>query len=130
MANKARTVRRRRKSKGRRRAQRRHSKYCNNSKKFHKALCVLKSMKHSDRCKAIASSNDAFIRQFGTAVRKSRNTKASPQLRKRLRQYRGQLRKLANSKVSIKSKRKILSQKGGLLSAILPPVLSSLIGLK
>ena len=93
----------------------------NDANKFHKALCVLSSMKNSDRCKALASANNNFIRKFSTAVRKLKNRNVSEKQRKRLKAYRGQLRKIANPKGSISSKRKILSQqRGGLLPIVLP----------
>lgn len=96
--------------------------------RFNKALSILKSMKKSDRCKAIASSNNKFIRDFCTAVKKLRSKKVSPKLRKRLAPYKGQLRKLANPKVSIGSKRKVLTQRGGVILPLLAPLLAPLIG--
>ena len=108
-----------------RRMRRRFSKRGNSNKKFHKALCVLKSMKHSDRCKALSCANNSFIRKFGSTVRKLKNRKITPKQRKRLQPYRNQLRKIANPKVSAVHKRRILSQKGGgFLGALLPLAVS------
>lgn len=98
------------------------------NRKFSKALSVLKSMNKSDRCKAIASSNNAFIHKFCTAVRKLRTRKPTPQMIKRLSPYKLQLRKLSNPKLAITSKRKILTQRGGGLFALLAPLLAPIIG--
>ena len=113
---------------GRRYAKKRAS---NSDKKFRKALCVLKSMNASDRCKAIANANGNFIRKVSASMRKLRYRPISTKQRKRLRTYRKQLRKVANPKSSIASKRKVLSQKGGFLPALLPllaPLLGPVIG--
>ena len=99
--------------------------------KFHKALCVLKSMNKSDRTQAIANANGNFIRKVSSAVRKLRYRPFSGKRRNKLRTYRKQLRQLANSKTSITSKRRVLSQKGGFLPALLPllaPLAAPIIG--
>ena len=101
------------------------TKRTNDDKKFHKALCVLKSMKHSDRCKALSCANNNFIQKFSSTVRKVKHRNISAKQRKRLNPYKKHLRKIASSKVSAVHKRKILSQKGaGFLGALLPLAVS------
>ncbi len=101
------------------------TKRADGDKKFHKALCVLKSMKHSDRCKALSCANNNFIRKFSNTIRKLKHRNISAKQRKRLIPYRKQLQKIANPKVSATHKRKLLSQKGaGFLGALLPLAVS------
>ena len=120
--NKKRVVRRKQ---GRRKGKRSTTKRTNGDKKFHKALCVLKSMKHSDRCKALSCANNNFIRKFSTTLRKLKYRNISAKQRKRLNPYKKELRKIASPKVSAIRKRKILSQKGaGFLGALLPLAVS------
>ena len=116
--NKKRVVRRKR---GRRKGKRSTAKRTHGENKFHKALCVLKSMKHSDRCKALSCANSNFIRKFSTTLRKLKYRNISAKQRKRLKPYKKELRTIASPKVSAIRKRKILSQRGaGFLSALLP----------
>ena len=99
----------------------RSTKRNDNSTKFYKALCVLKSMKHADRCKALSCANRSFIQKFSTTVRKLKNRKITSKQRHQLKKYKHHLRRIANPKVTVSSKRKILSQQGGgFLSALLP----------
>lgn len=117
--------RRRRNAHTSRKKRRVANKRTHSNKKFHKALCVLKSMKHSERCRSLASANNTFIRKFSNTVKKLRNRQISAKQKKRLKPYTHHLRRIANPKVSISSKRKILSQRGGgLLSALLPLAVS------
>ena len=117
----------RRKMKGRSRKGK--AKMSNADKTFHKTLCRLKSMKDSDRCKALANADANFIRKLSTTVRKLRNRKVTEKQQQRLKPYTSQLRQLANPKFSITSKRRLLSQRGGGgLAKILLPLAASIVG--
>ena len=72
-------------------------------------------------------ANDNFVRKFCTHVKKLRHTKLHPSQHKVLAVNRAKLRKLANSKVSLKSKRKMLTQRGGFLPALIP-LIASVVG--
>ena len=97
-----------------RRSRRRHS------SKFSSAIQSLRRMKASQRCKAIRFANDKFIRDIVSHVRKLRNKKVSPQVRKTLKRHGKKLRFISDPHVSLQRKRKTLSQKGGFLPASLP----------
>ena len=56
------------------------------------------------------------------------NVKLGAAEKKKLERYRGQLRKLAG-KGSVKSKQKLIQQKGGFLSTLLPPAIALLASL-
>lgn len=93
--------------------------------KFAKAIQALKRMRPSQRCIAIRHSNDRFIRDMVSHVRKLRNKKLSPKMVKQVKRHSQKLRWIANPKISLKKKRSRLAQKGGL--AFLP-LLAPLIG--
>lgn len=76
------------------------------------------------KCQAMRMANDAFIRKFCSHVKKLRHANVHPAQVKVLSANRAALRKLANSKVSLKSKRKMLSQRGGFVSALIPLIAS------
>ena len=114
---------------GSKRTRKRSRKQGQNSK-FNQALRRLKGLKGKDQIKAIALSNDTFVRQLCRHVKKLRRAKLSPSLAKRLRRHSKKLRKLVNAKTSMKSKRKILTQKGGIAPLLLAaiPALGSIVG--
>lgn len=98
---------------------------------FTKALQHLKRMKRGKRSIALASSNDKFIRQFCSQVKRLKFAKVSPSLRKRMKKHRKKIHKLISSKTNMKSKRAMLSnQKGGILPLLLAalPALGSIAG--
>ena len=95
-----------------------------NSNKFVQTLQKLKSLPRAHKCEAMKLANDQFIRKFCSHVKKLRHTKLHPSQRRVLASNRAALRKLSNSKVSLKSKRKILSQRGGFLPALIPLIAS------
>lgn len=107
----------------RKRQRKRQHKRHNASQHFSQALHKLKRLKPAQRCEAIKLSNNNFIRQFCAHVKKLKHQKIHPKYQKALASRKATLRKLTNNKVSLKSKRKILSQKGGFLPAILPLML-------
>ena len=95
------------------------------SSKFFAALSKLKRMKSVDQREALRQSNDAFIRQLCTHIKKLRHANLSPSLKKRVMRQKKNLRKLILPKTSIRMKRKMLAQRGGfvpLLLAALPAV--------
>lgn len=99
--------------------------------KFSNAIQSLRRMKMGQRCNAIRFANDKFIRDIVTHVKRLRNKKVSPQVRKSLRKHSKKLRFITNPKVSIQRKRNALSQKGGILPFLLPilaPLAASVIG--
>ena len=69
-------------------------------------------------------ANNQFIRKFCTHIKKLRHAKLNKSQRKVLQANKATLRKLANGKVSLKSKRKMLSQRGGFLPALIPLIAS------
>lgn len=101
------------------------------TQKFSSAIQSLRRMKASERCNAIRFANDKFIRDIVSHVKKLRNKKVSPQVRKKMKNHSKYLRFIVNPKVSIQRKRKALSQKGGFLPALLPmlaPLAINLLG--
>ena len=93
--------------------------------KFGKAIQVLKRMRPSQRCIAIHNSNDKFIRDVVSHVRKLRTRKLPLKMKGHVKKHAKSLRLIANPKVSLKKKRQRLSQKGGGLMTLLLPMLSA-----
>ena len=105
--------------------------------KFVKAIRELKHMRPSQRCIAIRHSNDRFIRDVVSHVRKLRNKKLSPKMLKQVKRHSKHLRWIANPKISLKKKRQRLSQKGGfaflpllapLIGAVAAPLINKVLG--
>ena len=94
------------------------------SNEFLQTLQKLKSLPNAHKYQAMRMANDNFVRKFCTHVKKLRHTKLHPSQHKVLTVNRAKLRKLANSKVSLKSKRKMLTQRGGFLPALIPLIAS------
>ena len=97
----------------------------NSRSKFRKAIQVLKRMHPSQRCIAIRNSNDKFIRDVVSHVRKLRSRKLPMKMEGQVKKHVKSLRLIANPKVSLKKKRQRLSQKGGGLLTVLLPMLSA-----
>ena len=101
------------------------------------ALRRLKGMKPVQRCRALAKSNDKFIRRLCAALRRLRSTSAAKRLsaakQRQVKQHRVILRRLVNPRLSIQKKRKLLGQRGGflasLLAGLIPTVVSTIAGL-
>lgn len=87
-------------------------------------LQKLKSLPKAHKCEAMKLANDQFIRKFCTHVKKLRHVPLRSSQRKILASNRAALKKLVNNKVSLKSKRRILSQRGGFLPALIPLIAS------
>ena len=97
--------------------------------KFAKAIQALKRMRPSQRTVAIRQSNDRFIRDVVSHIRKLRNTKLSPNMRKKVKRHSRKLRWMADPKISLKRKRNRLVQKGGFIPwPILAPILGAVAG--
>ena len=98
-------------------------------RKFATAMKQLKRMKAAKQRLAVTGASKEFIRDvsnFMTKIRKRPQTvKASHQ--KILKRHSKKLRKLIHAKTPIESKRLILSQKGGIIPALIP-VICALIG--
>ena len=92
--------------------------------KFVQTLQKLKSLPNAHKYQAMRMANNNFVRKFCVHVKKLRHKKLQPSQRKVLEANRSKLRKLANSKVSLKSKRKMLTQRGGFLPALIPLIAS------
>ena len=97
--------------------------------KFAKAMSQLKRMKAAKQRSSVVGSSNEFIRDvsnFMSRVRKQPHlVKASH--RNILKRHSKKLRKLVHAKTPINSKRLILSQKGGIIPALIP-VICALIG--
>ena len=93
---------------------------------FHRALHRLKKLKPAHQSQAIGMANNAFIRQMCAHVKKLRyNKKVTPKSAQRLKRHRTKLRQLVSARTSIDKKRKLLSQRGGFLPALLPLLIST-----
>ena len=116
------------KSRGRRKVKRSVRKVKRRARKpnkFHVALQKLKRMNGQQQRQALLMSNDAFIRQMCTQVRKLRHAHMPSSVKKRMQKQRKKLQKLVMAKTSTRAKRKMLTQRGGflpLLIAALPAV--------
>ena len=98
-------------------------------KKFATAMSQLKRMKPAKQRSSVVGASNEFIRDvsnFMTRVRKQPHlVKASH--RNILKRHSEKLRKLVHAKTSMNNKRLILSQKGGIIPALIP-VICALIG--
>ena len=95
---------------------------------FNKVIRGIQKLKPRDRCKALSMANGKFINQFCNRVRRLRSAKLPSRKAKHLRRHSKQIRKLINKKTSLKAKRKMLSQRGGFLGAILGALVPTLLG--
>ena len=116
-----RTSRRRKSTKRHRRSSRRGK---TSNSKFVQTLRKVKSLPNAHKYQAMRMANNNFVRKFCVHVKKLKHKKLRPSQRKVLAANRSKLRKLANSKVSLKSKRKMLTQRGGFLPALIPLIAS------
>ena len=93
---------------------------------FRRALLRLKNLKGRHQSQAIGMANDTFIRQMCQGVKKLRyNKKVNRQSARRLQRHRANLRQLVSPSLSVHKKRKLLSQRGGILPALIPLLLSA-----
>ena len=94
---------------------------------FHRALLRLKKLKGRQQSQAIGMANDTFIRQMCQGVKKLRySKKVNRQSARRLHRHRANLRQLVSPRLSVHKKRKLLSQRGGILPALVPLLLSAI----
>lgn len=96
---------------------------------FVNALKKLSSLRPPQRVEAMKMANNNFVRKFCQNVNSLRRARLSPSLRKRLQRKSKKLRKLVSPKTSVGSKRKMLTQRGGFLSLLLPIVLKAAFGI-
>ena len=94
---------------------------------FNKVIRGLQKLKPQDRHKAMSAANGKFINQFCSRVRRLRCAKLPAQKAKILKRHSKKIRKLINKKTSLKAKRKMLSQRGGFLGAILAGLIPALL---
>lgn len=116
----------------------RHKKYISSklakpSKKFKSFLPYLVNLrKHrgKEQNHIINSSTNPQLKSIQTICKnlKGGGIFLSQARKKRLHKYKGLIRSLANSQLSQKKKKKLLTQKGGFLGALLGSVLPLLIG--
>lgn len=95
--------------------------------KFIHALKKLKQLKPLHRTQAMRMANNTFIRRMCSEIRKVRYKDISPKKAKPLKRYRKTLQKLSNNKTSLVTKRKLLSQRGGFLGALIPTLLGGIV---
>ena len=99
------------------------------NKRFAQAISVLKRMKAKNQRAAAVGASNAFIRDVSGFLTKIRNrpelVKASH--KKILQRHQKKLQKLVHAKTHVDMKRLILSQKGGILPALIP-IIVALIG--
>ena len=94
---------------------------------FRRALLRLKKLKGHHQSQAIGMANDTFIRQMCQGVKKLRySKKVNRQSARRLKRHRANLRQLVSPRLSVQKKRKLLSQRGGIIPAIIPLLLSAI----
>lgn len=75
-------------------------------------------------------SNDAFIRQLCTHIKKMRHASLPSPLKKRMQKQRKNLQKFIRARTSATVKRKMLSQRGGFLPLLIAalPALGAMVG--
>ena len=99
------------------------------SSNFNVAISRLRKLKASQQRKAVQIASPKFVRHLCNEVRKMRYQKLKPALAKKFRKHAVSLRKLVGKKTSVNSKREILTQRGGLIGALLAGLAPSIIGL-
>ena len=92
-------------------------------KSFVNALRKLSKLHPSQRVAAMKMANDKFVRQFCTKVKLLRRANLSPKVQRVVRSRAKSLRKLVSPKTSVKVKRRMLTQRGGFIGALLGPLL-------
>ena len=90
------------------------------------ALQKLSRMKPHVQREAMKHANNAFIHSMCSHIRKLRTTPVSPKLRKRIQKHKKYLQKFLRKKTSMAVKRKMLSQRGGGIAALVPIIISAL----
>ena len=86
---------------------------------FKRAISTLCKMNAKDRSEAIRYSNDQFIRDFCAEIRRLKYKKLEPKQLNTVKKHKTTLRRLSNPRISVAMKRKTLTQKGGIIGAIL-----------
>ena len=98
-------------------------------RQFRRAVNHLQRMSPVKQRTAVVGASNKFIRDMSGFLSKirSKGDLVKPSHRKILRRHRKKLKKLVNPKTSIARKRLILSQKGGIVPALIP-IIVALIG--
>ena len=94
-----------------------------NKKSLANALRKLSKLHPTQRVTAMKMANDKFVRQFCQKVKMLRHTRLPLKTQQLLRRRAKNLRKLVSPKTSMKVKRRMLSQQGGFLSALIGPLI-------
>jgi hypothetical protein len=108
---------------------RKHAQKIAVKEKFLNAMKRLKSMKKGKQSATVLTASNEFIRDvsgFMSKIRK-RGQLVNSKHRKVLSKHAKNLRKLIHAKTPVESKRLILSQRGGILPALIP-IICALIG--
>jgi len=95
----------------------------NNKKSFVNALRKLSKLQPTQRVTVMKMANDKFVRQFCQKVKTLRHARLPPKTQQLLKRRGKNLRKLVSPKTSIKVKRRMLSQRGGFLGALIAPLI-------
>lgn len=97
--------------------------------KFKNAIAKLKRMSAKKQREAVSGSSNEFIKDMSTFLKRIRT---KPHLlgnkhRKILKRHKTKLRKIINSKTPLSEKRRLLTQKGGIIPALIP-IITAIIG--
>lgn len=98
------------------------------SNRFKRAMFTLKRLPPEKRRLATIGASNVFIRDVSNALKKirSRPHLVKGKFRQVLQKHRNKLRRLVSPKVSINKKRSILTQKGGIVPALIPVVCAAI----
>lgn len=108
---------------------RRGGKRRGNGASFSNAMRKLSSLRPPQRVQAMKLANDKFVRQFCQKVKGLQRARLSPSVQKQLRRKSKHLRKLVSPKTSVRTKRGMLTQRGGFLSALIPIIIKTALGI-
>ena len=95
---------------------------------FQVAVYRLKKLKAHQQRKALEIASPKFVHHLCNEVKKLRHQKLKPALSKKLHKHAANLRKLVGKRTPLNSKREILTQRGGLIGALLAGLAPSLLG--
>lgn len=89
-------------------------------RKFANAILQLSNLpSNRDRCETVRHSNDRFIKDFCSEIKRLKFRKLTKHQLQTVKRYKPKLKQLISPRISIKQKRKTLTQKGGFIGAIL-----------
>ena len=98
------------------------------AKRFKGIIKKLRRLKGPQRLRAMKSANNVFIQHMSREVRKLKHKRLPNSVAKRLQQNRQKIRKFVSSRTSVGTKRRMVSQRGGFLPAVLSALLPAMIG--